>query len=151
MGFVEIPLYGAKGGIALVSESKVHLVQGHRWYLAANGYVMAPGVGLMHRVVTNAPKGEDVDHINFVRHDNRDENLIVCSRAENRMRNRQRAHSKQPYKGVRKSGKRWSARIRIDYREIYLGTFDTPEQAALAYDAAAKKIFGQFAVLNLGE
>ena len=40
------------------------------------------------------------------------------------------------YKGVAKSGKRYMARIRIDQKQRSLGTYDTPKEAALAYDRA---------------
>ena len=40
------------------------------------------------------------------------------------------------YTGVCKIGKRFSARIRIDRKQKHLGTYDTPKEAALAYDRA---------------
>lgn len=54
------------------------------------------------------------------------------------------------YKGVsfHKLTGRWSAQIGVNRRLHYLGLFDTPEQAAYAYDAAAKEHHGEFARLN---
>ena len=51
------------------------------------------------------------------------------------------------YKGVHyhKGAGKWVARIHIDKKEIHLGTFSTPEEAAEAYARAAEKVFGEFA------
>jgi Icc-related predicted phosphoesterase/uncharacterized protein YprB with RNaseH-like and TPR domain len=57
-----------------------------------------------------------------------------------------------PYKGVRfdnrRVGKPWRARIRVGGKDINLGSFATPEEAARTYDAAVKEYRGSRAVLN---
>jgi hypothetical protein len=47
--------------------------------------------------------------------------------------------------------KRWRARIRVNGRRIYLGSFENELDAAKAYDSAAKKHHGQFAAVNFPE
>jgi len=43
----------------------------------------------------------------------------------------------------------WTSRITKDGKEIHIGCFTTPEDAALAYNKKAKELFGEFATLNV--
>jgi hypothetical protein len=67
-------------------------------------------------------------------------------------------HPKQPkplpssgFYGVSASGKRWKAYIYYDSKQHQLGTFDTKQEAALAYDKEAKQCCGEEKPLNLVE
>jgi hypothetical protein len=93
------------------------------------------------------PRGR-IDHINGDRSDDRITNLRDCSQREN-MRN-MRGHSSSGFKGVypSKNSSRWQASIFVDNAIVRLGTFATKEEAAAAYDAAARRHFGAFARTN---
>ncbi len=107
----------------------------------------------LHRLAMQPLKHEHVDHVNGDALDNRKENLRLCSNQEN-MFNKPKPYfesSGSKFKGVGKEPKRsgWRARIMIDGKHPYLGYFNTQEEAARAYNKAAKEHFGKFAHLNL--
>ena len=108
----------------------------------------------VHRVMGEAFLGLDpqlhIDHINGNPSDNRVANLRVCSRQENQ-RNSVSRTNQFGFKGVRPNKARFAASITLDYRSLCLGTSDTPEDAARAYDKAALQHFGEFARLNFPE
>jgi hypothetical protein len=104
----------------------------------------------MHRVITDASRGMDVDHIDGNGLNNTRSNLRVCSRSENLRNQRLHSDNTSGFKGVsyHKRDRKWQARIRVNGKQHFLGYFDTPEAAARAYDTAALHYFGEFARLN---
>ncbi len=58
---------------------------------------------------------------------------------------------KSGYRGVRRHGRRYVARITWERKTHNLGTFPTAEEAARAYDAKARELHGTYALLNFPE
>jgi hypothetical protein len=58
--------------------------------------------------------------------------------------------NKSGYKGVTRTrnGKRWQASISINKKSVYIGTYDDPVLAALAYDQKAFELHGDAAYFN---
>ena len=105
----------------------------------------------MHREIMNAPDGKVVHHDDGNGLNNTKENLRIVTVSENNkyVRKRGRAASSK-YKGVsleKRNGK-WRAGIKSDGKYKSLGYFENEEDAARAYDEAAKVHHGNFAVLN---
>jgi|SRR5882724_4261472 len=102
----------------------------------------------MHRIILGCKSKELADHKNGNTLDNRRENLRKCTLAENNRNRKKNYSSTSKYKGVYEVGKRWQARIEVRGEKKYLGTYETSERAALAYDNAAKMFHREFALLN---
>ncbi len=103
----------------------------------------------MHRVITKVSDDMEVDHINGDKLDNRLINLRICTHSENCKNMKIYNTNTTGYKGVSRRGNSWRSRIRVDGKLILLGTYDTPEKAAIAYNDAAIRHHGRFARLNI--
>ncbi len=79
--------------------------------------------------------------------DCRIENL-EWSTLSNVVRNTSKTENKLGYRGVVKSGRRYQAVIYKNRKAINLGTYDTPEEAALAYNDKSIELFGKTRSLN---
>lgn len=91
-----------------------------------------------------------VDHINGNTLDNRRSNLRTCTRKQNNQNRRADVLNQSGFRGVcfDKRAKKWKAEISSDSKRMFLGHFENPEDAAAAYNTAAKECFGDFAYLN---
>jgi hypothetical protein len=104
----------------------------------------------MHRIILKTSLL--IDHINGNGIDNRRSNL----RAVTPMQNQQNAYSRRStesgFKGVSikkyRTASYFCARIRVNRKLILLGSYPTAKKAALAYNEAASRYFGEFANLN---
>lgn len=155
----EIPLHGRNGafyGYAKVDLCDLGRVSDVAWTLDPRGYVAGRPAGCaqsvtMHRwILFGEGKGGTVDHRNGDRMDNRRANLRECSPAENSRNTRLAKNNTSGFKGVSRTAEgRWRARITVDRKEVRLGVFDSPQEAAAAYDEAAKQMHGEFASPNV--
>jgi hypothetical protein len=104
----------------------------------------------MHRIILNPKKGEYCDHKNRNRLDNRRSNLRIATRSQNQCNRNIQSNNKTGYIGVSwdKINKTWRANIQKFHKAYNLGRYDSKEDAAKAYNRAAKKMHGLFANLN---
>ena len=95
----------------------------------------------MHRFIMNFPKGKYVDHINHNTLDNRKCNLRICNNADNIRNGKPRVNNTTGYNGVYFDKNRYVARIKVNYKNIYLGSFIKLEDAVKARKEAEEKYF----------
>jgi hypothetical protein len=101
----------------------------------------------MHRLLVGVPE-KFVDHRDGDGLNNRRANLRVCTARENTLNSRKRLGGTSRYRGVYAYRGKWSARIVCHGRTYFLGLHPSEKAAALAYNRAARKLFGEFARLN---
>ena len=104
----------------------------------------------IHRLVTNAEKGFEVDHIDHDKLNNQKKNLRVVTSSQNKMNGNSRVGSTSKYKGVSWDAKnnKWQAGIHYEGKKVFLGRFNSEDDAAEAYNKKAGEVFGEYARYN---
>lgn len=106
---------------------------------------------LAHRLAWLYMRGrwpaEDIDHKNTNRSDNRWENLREATRQQNIQNANRRSNNTSGVKGVSWDPRirKWATKIKANGRNIRIGSYESREDAARAYAAAADRYFGDFA------
>jgi hypothetical protein len=157
---IEIPL--SKGYFAVIDADDADLVNQYKWYAetprsrnvyAARNFRVAEGrsgIQYLHSFISGYPMA---DHINGNGLDNRRENLRDATPSQNCYNAPIRRDSSSGFKGVSpcKQTGRWQVRISANGRNRRIGRYRTAEEAARAYDEAARNLHGLFARLNFPE
>lgn len=153
----------SRGYVALISAEDYERVSQFHWSAAVRQHTVYASRAvrrsdgtwtnqLLHRFLLGLTDPKIVaDHINRDGLDNRRCNLRIASQSQNcaNSHKHHNARSSQ-YRGVSwcSRTRKWQAAIRIDSKQTHLGRFADETAAALAYDAAARKHFGEFANCN---
>lgn len=125
----------------------INLFDGRQITKMADGYSATMDNGkmvLVHRFITGAPDGVLVDHINRDKKDNRKENLRFADKSLNAFNTGLRSNNTSGCTGVsfRKDTGKWTAEIKVYYKNHSLGCFKTKEEAIKARKKAEVEFFG---------
>jgi len=143
--------------MALVDDEDYERVSAHSWHAeraTATVYARADIAGKrvrMHRFLTGAPEGLQVDHIDGNGLNNQRENLRPATRAENAHNARRSRANTSGVKGVSwaKHAGKWDARVKLHKKQHYLGLFTSIADAEAACRAFREQLHGDF--VNHGE
>jgi hypothetical protein len=146
-----VPL--TRGQFCIIDADDIPMVSGIVWQALqvlddpGQYYARSSDGLLLHVMLMRPSEGEDVDHRNRCKLDNRRANLRLASRTLNAVN--WIRENKAGYRGLSqmKNGT-FGVSVTDGGRRVQLGTYESAEYAARIYDAAAAAIHGEFAVLN---
>lgn len=141
-----------EGKEVLFNDEDMPIIEGKKLYLytrKSKSYVIYKNQRI-HRIILGLTDNRlVVDHKNGNPLDNRRENLRVCLQSQNaKNRGKSEGVYTSKFKGVFFKKDKWMAKISTNYKAIHIGSFETEEDAAKAYNNAAEKLHGEFAYLN---
>lgn len=148
-GYVEMVVYNQKAEECcrtIIDADVVPLIKNTKWSVNNWGYIYHnyPHTDL-HRLITNAPDGYDVDHINGNTLDNRRENLRICTTSENTANKHYSVRNNSGFIGVPPSNRGgWAPEIRFNNIRVHLGRYRNIEEAVFARHVAARYCFKNF-------
>lgn len=141
----------------IVDDSDKELVSAWKWRAVNKGRrtyaVSTSDYKIAHRIILDAPRGLEVDHRNGDGLDCRRQNIRLATKKENQHNRTSTAGSTSQYLGVSwdSERQRWAVQISIDGRSRRIGRYLNEEDAARAWDFAAKEIYGDWPRLNFPE
>lgn len=139
------------GLFAMVDDDDYDMLASRKWSCSFNKHFNGPGYAVtntgrstiaMHQVILQAPSGQMIDHIDRNPLNNQRANLRVVNHSQSLANRGRFKTASSQFKGVKFDGKL--------YRMQIVKHFDSEQEAADAYDACAKILFGEYAVLNSG-
>lgn len=108
-------------------------------------------IGYLHRIVLNVTNPKiQVDHIDGNPLNNTRKNLRLVNNSKNAQNRNAQKNNTTGFKGVRfhKQANKYTAQIGFKGKQLYLGCFEDPKDAAKAYNKKAKELFGEYANVN---
>ena len=155
----QIPLINKPGMFVIVDDGDYEYLSQFTWALyesckypsrTSHGKTILLHHEVLQRRGVSLHNGVEADHVDRNRLNASASNLRLATRAQNNLNKEKNKNNSSGYKGVSWHAIRhkWRAQIGVGYKQVYLGLFDSPIDAAKAYDRAAFYYFGDYAKLN---
>ncbi len=151
-----------QGKVSLVDEEDFEYLNQWKWYAQKdykNGNYYAQRhdsqnnkkIVLMHKEILGVENKKQVDHKDGDGLNNQRTNLRPSSHSQNHSNTERYKNNKSGYKGVswNKHSKKYLAQTSIDGKILVIGYFDSPEDAATAYNTVANQLHGDFTRPNI--
>ncbi len=143
-----------QGFTTVVDTLDAPLVSQYKWYATRIGNAIYASTRIeeegkvswlyMHRLILAAKEGELCDHKDMNTLNNTRENLRICNKAQNSANRGLQQNNTTGYKGIRKIGRKWRAYIKVNQKQIHLGSFSSIEDALIERTRAGICYFGDF-------
>jgi hypothetical protein len=148
--------------VALVDDEDFERLSSRKWYAAKERYtfyavrtVKRNGKNTtirMHREVLRLSKddGVVVDHRDMNGLNNQKENIRKADKTINNLNKRLQKNNSSGFRGVswHKGNRKWGAHIRVEGKLKGLGFYSEAAEAAIAYNKASIKYYGENAFIN---
>lgn len=149
-----------QGFVSIVDDEDFEELSKYKWQYAG-GYAVRSiswafgrqPLTRIHVQIMGKIEGLEIDHISGDKLDNRRENLRHVTAAQNQYNRKPNRGGSSRYKGVNwyKAGKKWHSSIKAGGKTRHLGYYYIERDAAMAYNEAAARLFGEYARLNIVE
>lgn len=157
-----------QGKVALVDDEDYEEVSRHKWHAVLKRgcrtwYAMTnirrddgkrTTIEMHALIMGKDPAGRQIDHADLDGLNNRRSNLRYATRSEQRQNIAADRDNKTGFKGVTLSYRStglYVAQLGMKTQRVTIGYFKTAEEAAKAYDAKAREVYGAFARTNFDD
>lgn len=162
MKYIEVSKNSKRGKktVAWVDDIDFELLNMYNWSLSGGGYACRIEVVdgkkktiFMHKEILRK-EGFYTDHADGDKLNNQRHNLRIATNQQN-LYNQKKSKNKKlsKYKGVsfcaKKKVRKWKAYIVPDRKLVFLGYYDTEDEAGIAYNEKATELWGDMACLNV--
>ena len=134
-----------------ISGSQIDLLDKDNYYIVFSRTIGNKNIRYkVHRIVYAIFNNENclndyyIDHIDSNRSNNDPKNLRIATASQNLLNRGKQKNNTSGHKNIYIHRNKYACKIQINTKEVYIGAFDTIEEAIEKRDAEGKKLIGEF-------